>query len=108
MSKSEEYEKELAKLREIFAEVEPSRMKLVEGLIQDAAFLYAENFILKQQITDTGMVKIHPQHREIQKPIETAKQYLKNINSYAVVIKTLNGVLMKSVVEDDEDLDEFE
>ena len=108
MSKSEEYAKELAKLTEIFKDVEDSRRKLVEGLIEDAAFLKAENFILKQQITETGMVKIHPQHPEIQKPIETAKQYLKNINSYAVVIKTLNGVLMKNIIEDDDDLDEFE
>jgi len=107
MSKSEEYAKELAKLTEIFKDVEDSRRKLVEGLIEDAAFLKAENFILKQQITETGMVKIHPQHPEIQKPIETAKQYLKNINSYAVVIKTLNGVLMKNIIEDDDDLDEF-
>lgn len=108
MSKQTEYQKELAKLTEIFAEVEPSKMKLVEGLIEDAAFLKSENYVLKQEITKTGMVKIHPQHPEMQKPIETAKQYLKNINSYAVVIKTLNGVLMKSVIEEDEDLDEFE
>ena len=107
MSKSEEYAKELAKLTEIFKDVEDSRRKLVEGLIEDAAFLKSENYVLKQQITETGMVKIHPQHPEIQKPIETAKQYLKNINSYAVVIKTLNGVLMKNIIEDDDDLDEF-
>ena len=108
MSKSEEYAKELAKLTEIFKDVEDSRRKLVEGLIEDAAFLKSENYVLKQQITETGMVKIHPQHPEIQKPIETAKQYLKNINSYAVVIKTLNGVLMKNIIEEDDDLDEFE
>jgi len=107
MSKISEYQKELAKLTEIFAEVEPSRAKLVEGLIQDAAFLKAENFILKQQIAETGMVKIHPQHPDIQKPILTAAQYLKNINSYAVVIKTLNGVLMKNTVEGDDEFDEF-
>jgi hypothetical protein len=108
MSKSEEYQKELAKLTEIFKDVEEPKRQLIAGLIQDAAFLYAENFVLKKQITQTGMVKIHPQRPEMQKPIETAKQYLKNINSYAVVIKTLNGVLMKSGIDDDEDLDEFE
>lgn len=108
MSKSDEFKKELAKLTEIFAEVEPSKRKLVEGLIEDAAFLKAENFILRQQISQTGMVKIHPQHPEIQKPIETAKQYLKNIDSYAVIIKTLNGVLMKNIIEAEDDLDEFE
>lgn len=108
MSKQIEYQKELAKLTEIFREVDPSKAKLVEGLIEDAAFLKAENFVLKRQITETGMVKIHPQHPEIQKPIETAKQYLKNINSYAVVIKALNGVLSKGIIEEDEELNEFE
>lgn len=108
MSKSDEYKKELAKLTEIFAEIEPSKAKLVQGLIEDAAFLKTENLILRQQISQTGMVKVHPQHPEIQKPIETAKQYLKNINSYAVIIKTLNGVLMKNIIEPEGDLDEFE
>jgi hypothetical protein len=95
------------KLREIFADVEPSKAKLVQGLIEDAAFLLAENYELKKSITATGMVKIHPQHPEIQKPIEAAKQYLKNINSYAVIIKTLNGVLNKSAIEEDDELEEF-
>lgn len=107
MPKQDEYQKELAKMIEIFAEVEPTRKKLVEGLIEDAAFLKAENYILKQQITRTGMVKIHPVHPEIQKPFEIAKQYLKNINSYSVVIKTLNGVLMKNTIEIEDAFDEF-
>jgi hypothetical protein len=81
----------------------------VEGLIQDAAFLKAENFGLRQSLEKTGMIKIHPQYPDIQKPIESARQYLKNVNSYAVVIKTLNGVLNKSMIDSDEDeLEEFE
>jgi regulator of replication initiation timing len=108
MSKSAVYEKEFKKLTEIFADVEETKRKLVEGLIEDAAFLKSENYVLKQSISDTGMVKIHPEHPEMQKPIETAKQYLKNINSYAVVIKTLNGVLNKNIIEDEDELSEFE
>lgn len=108
MEKHDVYKKELNKLNEIFQDVEESKAKLVEGLIEDAAFLKAENYVLKKAIKETGMVKIHPKNSGLQKPIETAKQYLKNINSYAVVIKTLNGVLQKNVVEDDDDFDEFE
>lgn len=108
MLRQEEYQKELAKLLEIFADVEPAKTKLVEGLIEDAAFLKSENYILKKSITETGMVKIHPQYPDVQKPTEAAKQYLKNINSYAVVIKTLNGVLSKNIIEDEDELDEFE
>lgn len=108
MLKSEIYQRELAKLTEIFGGVDESKRKLVEGLIEDAAFLRAENFILKETLSKTGMIKIHPDHPELQKPIEAGKQYLKNINSYSVVIKTLNGVLNKNMIEDEDDLSDFE
>lgn len=108
MTKQKVYEEELTKLKEIFQEVEESKRKLVEGLIEDAAFLKAENYVLKQTMKETGMIKIHPQHLDLQKPTEAGKQYLKNINSYSVVIKTLNGVLSKNTIEDDDELEEFE
>jgi hypothetical protein len=108
MSKSEIYKQELEKLTEIFADVEESKKKLVEGLIEDAAFLKSQNYVLKKSIEKTDMVKIHPQHPELQKTVESAKQYLKNVNSYSVVIKTLNGVLNKNIIEDEDELSEFE
>ena len=108
MSKSDVYQKELNKLTEIFAEVDDPKRKLVQGLIEDAAFLLAENSVLRDIIKTAGMVKVHPNYPEIQKPTEAAKQYLKNVNSYAVVIKTLNGVLSKSLIEPEDDLSEYE
>lgn len=108
MPRSVEYEKELKKLNEIFAEVEDSKRMLVEGLIEDAAFLKAENHVLKKSLEKTGMVKVHPDKPDIQKTVESAKQYLKNINSYSVVVKTLNGVLSKNIIEEDDGLGEFE
>ena len=108
MTRQNVYEKELAKLTEIFADIDESKKKLVEGLIQDAAFLYAENYVLKQSIDKTGMIKFHPNNPALQKSLPAAKEYRQNLNSYAVVIKTLNGVLLKKEDEDDEDMDEFE
>lgn len=102
------YQQEVTKLNELFVEVEPARAKLVQGLIEDAAFLYAENVVLRETLSRTGMVKVHPKNPDMQKPVEAAKQYLKNANSYAVVIKTLNGVLSKNVIDPDDGLDEFE
>ncbi|WP_201763640.1 hypothetical protein [Chengkuizengella marina] len=64
--------------------------------------------ILKEVLLKTGMVKVHPERPELQKPVEAAKQYRQNINSYAVAIKTLSGVLQKNIVEEDDDMDEFE
>lgn len=108
MEKSEVFALELAKLREIFQDVEPSKAKLCDGLIEDAAFLVAENHVLKKVLSVTGMVKIHPSNPELQKPTEAAKQYLKNLNSYSVVIKTLHGVLNKTIIEEEDELSDFE
>lgn len=103
MEKQTVYEQEFAKLTEIFKDTEENNRKLVEGLIEDAAFLKAENYVLKSIISKTGMVKIHPEHPDLQKPTEAAKQYLKNVNSYSVVIKALNSVLNKNILDPDDD-----
>ena len=107
-TKHDIYSTERTKLLAIFADVEPAKRQLVGGLIEDAAFLYAENWELRQGLAVTGMVKRHPQYPEMQRPIEAARQYRMNANSYAVVIKALNGVLSKNLIEQDEDeLDEY-
>ncbi|MGG1673311.1 hypothetical protein ACIFOE_22270 [Paenibacillus sp. NRS-1783] len=108
MEKSDVFDKELEKLRVIFGDVDPSKAQLVEGLMEDAAFLKAENYVLRQTLSATGMVKIHPSNPDLQKPVEAARQYLKNVNAYAVVVKTLNGVLSKNTLDPDDDMDEFE
>ncbi|AIQ17060.1 hypothetical protein H70357_10610 [Paenibacillus sp. FSL H7-0357] len=109
MEKSEVYSQELAKLQDIFADVDPSKAQLVEGLLEDAAFLKAENTVLKKALKITGMVKIHPTNPDLQKPVEAARQYLKNVNSYSVIIKTLNSILNKNIIdEEDDDMKEFE
>lgn len=88
------YKKEHDKLKGLFDKVDDKRKKLVEGLIQEASFLFAENEKLKDKmILSGGMVKFHPDNPGLQKQTEAAKQYLKNVNSYSTVIKTLNSVL---------------
>lgn len=107
MDRQKIYQLELEKLKSIFENIEPEKAELVQGLISDAAFLKAENAMLKETMRETGMVKIHPEYPEMQKPTETAKQYLKNTNTYAAIIKTLNSILIKSVIEPDDAFDEF-
>lgn len=108
MTKQQVYKAELEKLTELFKDVDESNRKLVDGLIQDAAFLFAENYMLKELLNKTGMIKVHPENPTLQKPLPIAKEYRQNLNSYSVVIKTLNAVLQKKNDDDDEDLEEFE
>lgn len=102
-----EIQKEREKLAELFKDIEPAKAMLVDGLIEDAAFLRVQNARLKARLAETGMVKIHPDYPDMQKPIEAARQYLRNVNSYAVVIKTLNGVLSKNVPDEEDEFDRF-
>lgn len=99
---------ELEKLQDIFKVVEPAKQKLVEKLLQEAAFLADQNDVLRGIINKTGMIKVHPVNPELQKQTESAKQYLKNLTAYAIVIKTLNSVLTKYAVDDEDEYDAFE
>lgn len=105
--KKDVFNKELEKLREIFKKIDPEKADLVDGLIHDAAFLKSENFELRNRLAETGMVEFHPTNPRLQRTVEAAKQYLKNVNSYAVIVKTLNGVLMKDVIDDEDEFDKF-
>lgn len=107
LTKEAVLEKERAKLKELFKEVDPNKSKLAEGLIEDAAFLFAENWSLRGLLAKTGMVKPHPQRPEIQKPIEAAKQYRQNISAYGVAIKTLYTILSKDIAEGEDEFDKF-
>lgn len=96
MTKRDEIQKERERLADIFADVEADQAELLEGLLDDAAFLRVENRHLRQLMEETGTVRVHPEHPTLQKPVEAAKQYRQNVNSYAVIIKTLNSVLVKA------------
>lgn len=103
------FQTEREKLFKIFQDVDEAKSELVEGLIDDAAFLKAENDKLKKSMKSTGMVMFHPKNNNMQKTPDTAKQYLKNVNSYAVIIRTLNGVLNTNEIDPyEDDLVDFE
>jgi hypothetical protein len=108
VDKQAEYQSEFIKLTTIFSDVEESKRKLVGGMIEDAAYLFAENKALRALLAVTGMVRINPSNPTQQKPIEAAKQYRQNAAAYAVIIKTLNGVLNKNIPEEEDDMGDFE
>ena len=103
MTKGEVVQRELEKLFDVFKGIDEKQSSLVESLIQDAAFLAGENHVLKESINKTGMVKIHPKHEDIQKIVPASAQYLKNLNAYTIVIKTLSTILNRQVPDDDDD-----
>lgn len=106
--KNEIFKKEKEKLEKLFDDVNENKKQLVQGLIEDAAFLYAENQDLKEVLLEIGTIRFNPEDKRFQKTVPAAAQYLKNVNSYANVIKSLNSIFGKNVIDDDDDLDEYE
>ena len=107
MSEKQTPQTELEKLQGIFQKVDPDKQKLVEKLIHEAAFLATQNDHLRSLIEQTGMIKTHPTQPNLQKPTEAGKQYLRNLQAYSVVIKTLSAVLTKNAIEKEDVFDSF-
>jgi len=105
--KMQVYQQEYVKLTEIFKDVEESKRKLVEGLIQETAYLKGELFDMKEILEETGMIRVNPNNKTMQKTMPIANEYRRTLNMYALNIKVLNGVLMKNAIETDDPFDEW-
>ena len=96
---------EYERLRSLFSSVDETKTKLVDNLIEQAAFMKIELGILQDQIRKHGAIQIS--NKGAQRQTEAAKYYTKLVNSYGTVIKTLNSIMGKNIIEEDDDFDKF-
>ena len=108
MDKKEVIQKEKDKLTELFKNVEENKRLLAENTIQQAANLTGELFELYENIKQNKSVVVSSKNPSHQLITESAKLWNKYLNTYAVLIKTLNGILEKNVIDAEDDFDEFE
>lgn len=107
ISKSEVYEQEVKKLKEIFQDLDPPQRKLAEGLIEETAYLKSELIEMREVLKETGMIKIHQSDKSKQKALPIANEYRRTANIYALNIKSLNSILGKNVPEEDDAFDQW-
>lgn len=107
LDKMKVYQQEYVKLTEIFKDVEEPKRKLVEGLIQETAYLKGELFDMKNILVETGMIRVNPANKAMQKTIPIANEYRRTVNIYALNIKVLNSILMKNTIEAEDPFDEW-
>lgn len=96
---------EYERLKMLFLSVEQSKSELVDNLINEAAFMKVQLESLQHQIRKYGAVQISK--KGAQRQTEAAKYYTKLVNSYGTVIKTLNSIMGKNVIDDDDEFDKF-
>jgi len=107
VTKLEKIQNEEKRIAEVFREIDPTKAELARGIIQQAAFLKIENDELQEQLLETGMVKYHPERKDIQKPMEGAKQFRQNAATYNLLIKTLGSMIGKDDQGGDDPFDEW-
>jgi phage host-nuclease inhibitor protein Gam len=105
MSKIRDVNTEIQRLRSLFSSVDETKTQLVDNLIEQAAFMKVELGVLQEQIRKYGAVQVS--NKGAQRQTEAAKYYTKLINSYGTVIKTLNSIMGKNVIDGDDAFDEF-
>lgn len=95
MAKDSAIKREIAKLNKIFAEIPDDKKELVEGLIQNAAFMHVELQDLQEEIKKNGAVIPCQSGNgfETIKDNPAQKAYTTMIARYSAVIGQLDGFL---------------
>lgn len=108
MDRKIETQKELQKLKEIFKEIGAATLELIEGLLEETAYLKVELIEMRKILDETGMIKINQENKSQQKTLPIANEYRRTINIYALNIKVLNSILNKVDIEEEDAFDKWQ
>ena len=93
-------EKEYERIKELFKEADENQLKLIDGAILEAARIKVELDDLHMIVKETGLIKINPKNKAIQKELPISKMIIKARANYLNYITKLASYL--DVKVDDE------
>ena len=96
---------EYKRLKNLFANVDESKTELVDELLKKASFLKVELDGLELQIKKYG--SIQKSNKGNMRESIYFKTYLQSINVYQSIIKTLNTIMGKNSIDEDDEFDAF-
>lgn len=102
---NENIKEEYNRLRTLFENVDPSKSNLVDELLKKAAFLKCELDSLESTIKING--SIEKSNKGNVRLSIYYKTYLSSLNLYQSIIRTLNTIMGKNVIDGDDEFDEF-
>jgi len=98
------YRKEFQKLNKFFKNIPKEQQQLIEGLKQQAAFLYATMMELQERINNEGPVELFVQGKQkLLREHPATKVYNEMVQRYAAIIKQLLTMLPKEEAKEKED-----
>ncbi len=95
MDRKAEIQKEFEKLKQIFSELEQKELDFISGLLEETAYQKVTLCEMREIMSETGMLLIHPKDSTKQKALPIANEYRRTANIYALNIKQLYSLLHK-------------
>lgn len=99
---------EKQRLIDSMPEADETKLKILDGLIEQAAY---ETVYLKQlnaQAAETGLIKIHPRDPAVQKPLPVSAEISRHSATLTNILDKLCKHLASGEDEDYDDLADFE
>lgn len=96
---------EYIRLKSLFVNVDESKAKLVDELLKKASFLKWNLDALEKNIIKNGSIE-RSNKGNVRESIYY-KTYLQSVNVYQSIIKTLNTIMGKNVIDEDDEFDDF-
>ena len=94
IERDKEISKEVKKLEKIFKNVEADKVKLVQGLIENAAFLRVTLYELREIMLETGTIENFKNgSQEMLREHPAMKNYSTLLKNYTTIMKQLFDVL---------------
>lgn len=95
---------EYERLLELFKDVDGDKVKLVDELLKKAAFLKTQLDCLEDEIRRTGSMRVVKGQYVVSVAYKT---FLQSLGVYQNLIKTLNTIMGRNVIDEDDEFDEF-
>ena len=96
---------EYERLKALFSNVDESKAQLIDDLLKKASFLKCELEQLEKLVKKYGSVQ--KSNKGNVRESVYYKTYLQSLNVYQGIIKTLNTIMGKNIIDEDDDFDEF-
>ena len=96
---------EYERLTALFKDVDETKTKLVDELLHKAAFLKVQLDELQEEVISHGAIEYSSKGNSRETPCY--KTFLASLGVYQTVIKTLNSIIGKNAIDEDDEFDEF-
>ena len=95
---------EYERLLELFKDVDETKRKLVDELLKKAAFLKTQLDSLEEEIRAHGCMQVVGKNYVLSPAYKT---FLTSLSVYQNLIKTLNSIMGKNMIDEDDEFDDF-